>query len=517
MKYAAFLLLLLCTTTANAGAVPSIALVPLDDRPVTRQLPIMLGAIAGIPVLTPPRALLGRYLTPGDPDAIVRWLRSDATRDAGAFVLSTDMLAYGGLVASRIPGIPASLASSRLADAIAVRALRPGAPFYGFGTVMRLAPTGVPALGGAASFFAAGDAVDLITEYANLPDPPQSPEDLASAQRLRAQLGGLLDQYLAVRKRNLDVDLFALGLTAQDGFDRFILGQDDAGPQGLHLRELAALRAERDKRGIGAVTAIEPGADELAMLLEAAAFARRADWVPRVRVTWSRPDGGTLNDPLEYGPLENTANSIISACGARRVERGAQIELFIRVAGDTPAQENAFVDAIKASIARGTLTTVADLTFLSEDNAGEQRLLVERLIDEKIAGKLAGFGFWNTAANSIGTALPAAIAVGTGRRTGGFDRRALAEFLLNRYADDYAFHQFVRPALIADLQARGVDHSYILPEEAERVAHANRSLLWRQTLRLLETIFPEYRDAGITITLPWDRTFETEIDVRLSD
>ena len=515
MKYAAFFLLLLGATQAGASAAPSLALVPLDDRPVTRQLPIMLGAIAGVGVLTPPRRLLGNYLTPGDPDAIARWLRSGATRDADAFVLSTDMLAYGGLVASRIPGVSESLATSRLRDAVAVRALRPGAAFYGFGTIMRLAPTGIPALGAAARHFAAGDPVDQITTYANLPDPPQTPEDVARAQQLRARLGPLLDQYLATRKRNLEVDRFALQLTAEGGFDRFILGQDDAGPQGLHLRDLAALRAERDARGIGFVTSIEPGADELAMLLEAAALARRSAWVPRVRVTWSRPDGGTLNDPLEYAPLENTAESIIRACGARRVDADPEVELFIRVTGTTPGQTNAFVDAIKASVARGTLTTVADLTFLADNNADEQRSLVERLIDEKIAGKLAGFGFWNTAANSIGTALPAAIAAGTGLRTGGFSRRALAEFLLNRYADDYAFHLFVRPALIAALQAQGTDHSYILPDEAKRVAGENRSQLWRQTLHLLETIFPEYRDAGITITLPWDRTFETEIDVRL--
>ena len=43
---------------------------PLDDRPVTLQLPKMVGAIAGVRVATPPRALLGRYLDYGDPDAL---------------------------------------------------------------------------------------------------------------------------------------------------------------------------------------------------------------------------------------------------------------------------------------------------------------------------------------------------------------------------------------------------------------------------------------------------------------
>ena len=108
----------------------------------------------------------------GDPEALYRWLTSDATKGADAFVLSSDMMVYGGLVASRIPGVPAWLGYSRLRFMTALRSLRPKpASFYGFGTVMRLAPTGVPAIGAAASFFAAGKAYELITQYANDPDP----------------------------------------------------------------------------------------------------------------------------------------------------------------------------------------------------------------------------------------------------------------------------------------------------------------------------------------------------------
>ncbi len=62
----------------------------------------------------PPRAELGNYLRPGNGDAIIRWLQSDQTRDVDAVVASSDMLAYGGLVASRVPGVPAGEAYVRL-------------------------------------------------------------------------------------------------------------------------------------------------------------------------------------------------------------------------------------------------------------------------------------------------------------------------------------------------------------------------------------------------------------------
>ena len=66
----------------------------------------MLGDIAGVDVLTPPRPALGKFLTPGDTDAIWAWLLSPRTDRAFAYVLSTDMLAYGGLIASRAPLTP---------------------------------------------------------------------------------------------------------------------------------------------------------------------------------------------------------------------------------------------------------------------------------------------------------------------------------------------------------------------------------------------------------------------------
>src|SRR5579871_3749721 len=94
-------------STAGAfAAAQKVAFVPLDDRPVTLQLPRMLGAIAGVSVIVPPATNLGHYLEPGKPDAILAWLASNETADAGAFVTSLDMLVYGGLVASRVPGEP---------------------------------------------------------------------------------------------------------------------------------------------------------------------------------------------------------------------------------------------------------------------------------------------------------------------------------------------------------------------------------------------------------------------------
>jgi hypothetical protein len=501
--------------------------VPLDDRPVTAQLPRLLGAIAGVRVAEPPRPLLGRYLTPGDSAGILRWLRDDAPRDAHAYVVSTDMIVYGGLVASRTPGVSRAVAFTRLQDLAAIRASRPGASFTAFGTVMRLAPTGVPKLGSAASFpFAGADVWGAIQQYANLPDPPQTDQQRAYAAKLRAQLGGVLDAYLETRARDRDVDLFALRVAAEGGFDRIVLGQDDAGPVGLHLRDLAALRSFAAAWLPPTRASIEPGADELAMALLSAALAREAAVVPRVRVIYSRPDGGSVNDPLEFAPIATTIADLIRTCGARAVRDGerADVDLFVWVAGTSDADEGAFVTRIEHPYLplipndpeRAPVTAVADLSFLATNDYAQHRRLTDELIARRIAGRIDAFASWNTVANTIGTALPEAVAVVAGRRLGTYDARAHATFTLMRYVDDIAFHVDVRPQLNADLTAEGIgDHTYLLPDVARGTASKNRALLWREGLQLLRQIEPQFRDRGFTITLPWDRTFETELDVRL--
>jgi hypothetical protein len=503
--------------TSRPAAIAPIAFVPLDDRPVTYQLPVMLGQIAGQRVETPPRPTIGTYLRPGDTDAIARWLRSGATQNVSALVASSDMVAYGGLVASRAPGVATGEAFARLSDLATLKQSH-AIPFVGvFATIMRLAPTGVPRLGPASDYYATGATVDALQAYANLPDPPQSAEDLRKAQHLREIIGAkTLDAYLATRRRNLDVDQWALQLAAEGGFDRIVLGQDDAGPVGLHLKDVAALQRTARRFFLGDRASIEPGADELGMVMLARVFARNAGWKPTVSVAYSRPDGGAVVDHLEFVPIDATIGHIIDACGARRLESGADVELFVRVAGTSDADEGAFEDGIAAAVAAGRSVAVADLSFLEGGPGPEQRRLTDALIARGIAGKIDAFASWNTDANTVGTALPEALAAGAGRRTGGYDARAHAQFMLDRYVDDYAFHQFVRPELNAELRARGIDTTLLLPEVARDAGHDNRAALWPYALDLLPKIYPQYRDAGLTITLPWDRTFETQIDVRLA-
>ncbi len=504
----------LATAPVFASERPAIAFVPIDDRPVTYQLPQMLGAIAGVDVLTPPRAALGKFIDAGDSDAIWTWLLSQRTRNAFAYVVSTDMLGYGGLVASRTPYTPDLLAQRRLDRLVNLHVLRPNAPIYAFGTVMRLAPTGVAKIGAAANFFAAGEVGDLIAQYARLPDPPQTDAERARAERLRAAIGEpTLQAYLATRRRNRELDTYILSLAGTADLTRVILGQDDAGTVGLHLRDVAALREAISRYDVGAQATIESGTDELGMVLISAALARRAGWTPTISVRYSRPDGGTVHDPLELGSVDQTVDDIIASSGGRRVERDADIDLFVQVTKTGEADERSFIDAIAGDVAAHRSVAVADLTFIG-GSIDEQKALVQTLIARKLAASIDAFASWNTAANTLGTAIPEAIVAGIGRREGTYDPAAHRRFLLDRYIDDYGYRLIVRAQVNDDLSARGVhDHSYLLPEVARFAQSDAASRLEPLGFFLLDQTGLQLARPAILVTLPWPRTFEAWIDV----
>jgi hypothetical protein len=102
-----------------------ILLIPVDDRPAVTQFPQMIGAMAGATIETPPRELIGRFTQPGKPEAIMAWMGSQNLKDYDAVVVSMDMIAYGGLIASRVERTSYNLAIQRIRQFWALRRTAP--------------------------------------------------------------------------------------------------------------------------------------------------------------------------------------------------------------------------------------------------------------------------------------------------------------------------------------------------------------------------------------------------------
>ena len=228
------------------------------------------------------------------------------------------------------------------------------------------------------------------------------------------------------------------------------------------------------------------------------------------------PAGANINDPLEYAPIATAIDGLIRLCGAVHDDTAPDVDLFVRVPKTDAAHDDTLLTDLQADERAGRSVAFADLTFL-ENSFTSQAHFAERLLQSGVASKLDAYASWNTNANTIGTAVAEAVAAGAGRRSGRYDALAHAEFTFDRILDDYAFHDYVRPQINTALSAQGVsDHTYLLAEQAAPAADLNRAALWNRAIPILRQLYPQYHIAAIQITLPWNRTFETGIEVGLA-
>lgn len=579
-----------------------IVLVPLDERPCNYYYPQLLGRVAGIDVVVPPEDLLGRKKRPADRHELGDWLMDQAPTVDG-LVASVDMLAYGGLVPSRVSDISCEDALSALVVLKRIRQARPDLPIFGHSVIMR-----VPAYNSAdeepdywaeygtrlnlysmlldvvdrgpdawrrisngdagASLRSAieATAVELAqAEGSGTPDDGGAgmrPGDLPTHRALEQRLAELRRSIPAEvredwhwrRERNHRVNEEMIRWAAAEIFDFLALTQDDSSLLGLpaleqrHLgRVVSTLHAYRK-------VLIYPGADEVGMLLTARQAAGRLGIRPRVWLRFSSQAGPGVVPRYEDRPLLEGVKSQVVACGGFLASspESAQIHLFVNSPGgpqaeaieqDVPGRDYGrnrnlaeFLEALSEHCAalrtEGRVIALADVAYAN----GADRDLVEMLPYYVYPLDLDAFAAWNTAANTIGTSLAHACLRHVARRAapagdsgpswsspGIHEQQALDrahhEFLMLRFAEDWAYQALVRQQVTTELlNASGISPQALGPHRSE----VSRRVL----VRLNEVLLPwinawtsapreNPRVELYDLSFPWDRLFEIKLVLRV--
>jgi hypothetical protein len=481
----------------------------MDDRPATAQFPQQTAAICGAHLVMPPPQLLGHFTQPGETDALGRWLLDLDTTGLSALVVSSDMLAYGGLVASRTAATPLADAQARIRTLARFHDLHPGLPIYVFGTIMRLTPTETPQsepyLDALASYArAAGASHPGLDETAQL-----------AAWRAKIPDGAYWD-YIGARARDVDIDAALITLAAQGAVNWLAITQDDAGaPDGLQRveqRHLAGLVAQlhADDRVL-----LSSGADEMGMVAVTRAIEDAAGWHPPISIEYSSPKGPSVQDPLEDIPVGQTIAGIVRALGLPTTGYLMDVKLHVIVPVASPDDLRPYLRSLTGDVSKGYRVAIVDLTFIADDLA-QERMTVQSLRDAGVAARPVAYASWNTTANSTGTALSAAACFSLAEHFGVEEAQARENFLFDRYVDDYAYRLLVRPGLNADLRAQGYD-TYALGANSAAAESQMRRLLWPLAIELFDGSFaPDgWRQAQTSMYLPWQRTFEIKLDTML--
>ncbi len=517
MKQIISIVLLLFWAFASNGqnysaSFTKIVFIPLDDRPPCLQFPLRMGQIGNVELVSPPRALLGRFTQFGKPEEIIAWIGQQDLQKFDAAIVSMDMLAYGGLVASRVHATPMAQAMSRLEIVKELRKKSPKMKIYGSSVIMRLAPT---ADGKNEAYR------EKLSKWAEV--SPYSEEKNNTTQLEKEIPAEALADYKQARERNLSLNRLAVELTKSNVFDYLILSQDDAKPRGIHVRDREALIELVNAEKLDERVAVQPGADEVSMLLLARAVSDKYQYHPKVKAIYSTEAVANQVMPFEDRPLRKTVSFHLKAVGAKEVEdvRQAEIVFFVFATrfeeGSAKKFANEMVDFMKNNPKKGVI--LADIDPKGDVQGGDITL-TEALIEHRIFPKLYGYASWNTAGNVIGTALPHGMVYGvsklvkSNKKSSEAMSKAQSWFTINRLFDDFAYHSIVRPAANQMIRQKGWNPYRLTDEQSTFVeAYCLKGLqdyTQSEKLRLLTLGL-----SNLTFDLPWNRTFEAEIDFSL--
>lgn len=501
-----------------------ILLIPLDDRPPCLQFPVRMGQIGDAEIVTPPRALLGRFTEFGKSDEILTWMRSQNLKSFDAAIVSVDMLAFGGLVASRV-GVSGSAeqAMNRIAFIREMKKLSPKLPIYGSSVIMRLAPS---ADGTNESY-----RVNLA-RWAEISSEIGDAKLVAETVELEKKIPAeALADYKNSRARNLEINVEAVRMAKDGVLDYLILSQDDAKPRGVHIADRERLISTVKSKGLEGRVAVQPGADEVSMLLLSRAMTERFNYSPRIKAIYSSNGIADQFMPYEDRPLRNTVSFHIIAAGGIEVKsvKDADVIFYVFNSRFEKGRAESFADEVSRYLeANGKVRVIVADVDPKGEVQGADAAFTEALRGKGVFAKLAGYASWNTAGNTIGTALPQGVLYTLSQMRFKDSSRlrrvdyAQTWFILNRLMDDYVYHSLVRPESIYFGRSKGWNVFRFTDEQSAAVEEFTspkvRARLddYRKTVENLRSgrmTCMEVKD--YRFTLPWGRTFEGEVEFEL--
>jgi hypothetical protein len=520
-------------------------------------MPVMLAGIVDYEMAVPPRELLGSFHTPGQPEALAEWLLSQ-NEGQDCLILSLDMLLYGGLVASRQPDTLPEVARRRLGLLPALREKFPEAAIYASSILSRLDFSMSPE-----DRLRYGDAFYRYTRLGG------AAQHRAETRQLLASLPeSLVENYRQVRRRNHELNGAAVDAVARGHLDFLLLGQDDADATGFHVAEQRALRAQirREKLSDRVVTCA--GADETAATLLSRFVHAHMEAQPQVAVLYLDPEAAEQIAPYEDRPFAENLRAQAEAAGVQLVDDLAGADMILAISPPVLEPRQGVKGCPENRLRRKRLAQFAkQVAKLSERRGvaicdaafpnGAEEAFVEAL---KNAGlpwtRLLAFSAWNTAGNSLGTALAhGAIRLIGLRDKAAFDlaqlvtsispmryfellnsllgaEKAHLSLLFTRIVDDWLYQSRVRPVVkerLADMVGMSsLDLTEVYPRAEEMV----RELLTQDAVNLwveefmgegAGTIGPPDQRSGLALAelqetrvrLPWRRLFEVELEFDL--
>ena len=477
----------------------NIAFIPIDNRPVCYTLPEQICAIdSDINLFMPKREFLGSLTKYADVEAIFDWLKKLPQMDA--IVMCLDTVAYGGLIPSRRCSDTFEKIKTRVENLKKILENKK-AKIYAFSSIMRISNNNVNeeekeywSKWGKKIFEYSYQTHKLGTESCITNVIPSE----------------ILDDYIATRKRNFEINKLYLEYQKQGLFNTLVFSKDDCAEYGFNVQEAKAL----EKLG----GFVKTGADEIPLTLLARAIMKKLKPVSeketsRVGKTQCSHRDKCQETGMKIAPifLVPECKDLISNYEDVSIEKSVKGQ--IELAGcsvcepddaDILLYVNNFVDHQGEIVMKVPTQTfsgkwqkpskpymVADVRFAN----GADNAFVKQLFEVGFDENFLGYSAWNTSANSLGSLICGAIVFKGAKMQNNVGKdfyfgRDFLKLQTVRLLDDWAYQANVRQQLTS-------------PDEK-----LVKELMKPYEEKVFEVLGVNY---DTSYKFPWNRLFEVEV------
>lgn len=445
----------------------NIGFIPIDNRPVCYTLAQQVVAMDDdIKLYIPPRDFLGDLKKYADVENIFRWIEDLPQLDV--LVLSLDTVAYGGLISSRRCEDSFEEIKERIFKLKEILSKK-NAKIFAFSSIMRISNNNYNE-----------EEKEYWSRWGKRIFDYSFQTHKLGCESCIAQVvpSEILDDYLATRKRNFEINKIYLEWQKEGFFDTLIFSKDDCAEYGFNVQEAKALEE------LGGLT--KTGADEIPLTL----LARAVTGVRKIKIApiFLEPEYKDLISNYEDVSIEKSVKGQLELAGCEIVsEDDADILLYVN---NFKNQQGEIVMKVGTEMFDGVWNVpeksymIADVRFAN----GSDNNFVEQIIAHELDENFYGYSAWNTSANTLGSLICSAVVKFFAKK---YNHDNFLKLQMTRFVDDWAYQANCRQKLekpdVENLE------TLILPyqEKVEKFLRKNYNVSYKY---------------------PWNRLFEVEIE-----
>ncbi|PET69643.1 hypothetical protein COC52_07430 [Priestia megaterium] len=494
-----------------------IAYLPIDERPCNIDYIQMIARSSPeIELLIPDKSMLGEKKKAANTNRIWNWLFA-AGESADAFIISIDMMIYGGLLPSRLHYLTKDAGATCIERLRILHKTYPDTPIYASNLIMRTP-----------KYSSSDEEPDYYEEWgrelflnAYLQDK-KAREKLSQSeeQELKAISAQLPKQYIedyeTRRIFNSMINVSMLNLLHEGVLTFLSIPQDDSSEFGYTAMDQKKVVEKREQLRLHKKVHMYPGADEVGATLLTRVYNDIKGITPKIYPIWSSTLGPSLIPLYEDRPYGESLKAHILAAGCQLVASADEADIIL--AYNTPgrvmqeAWEQAekditytsfrnmlvFVGDIKKHIDSGKKVMVADSAYA---NGGDQELII-LLDEEQVLDKLISYKGWNTNCNTLGTTICQGIIGLKGKVS------TIQENLIYHLLDDYFYQAEVRKKLVDDFLPKYKLNYFDLKNREETINRIRDDMLYKSYHDTIIHSFGDMNLGKVSTYAPWNRMFE---------